>query len=106
MLKRILYCVPAGAAVLFYGLLGISGGFNAIDWSAWLMTAMLILAALLLLAGKRWGCIFGIAVGSQLIYMGMQETGQIMKEWGVGIVFCAYFVLMGMIGAKDPAKER
>ena len=105
MTKKVLYCIPAAAAVLFYGLLGIFGGFGAIDWSAWLMTAMLLLAAVLMISGRRWGCIFGIAVGAWLIYMGMQETGQIVKEWGIGIVFCLYFVLMGLICTKETAKE-
>ena len=44
---------------------------------------------------------FGIVTGVILIYMGMQETGQIIKEWPIGIIFCLYYIICGFIAAKN-----
>jgi hypothetical protein len=56
----------------------------------------MVAAGLLMSKGKWWGCFGGIAVGIFLIYMGLQETGQIIKEWPLGMLLCAYYIVCGI----------
>ena len=76
-------------------------GFSSIDTIAWLITAMLIISALLMYKNKWWGCLFGIAVGAVWIYMGTRETGQIINESPVGIAVCLYYLICGSLCYKN-----
>ena len=67
----------------------------------WLFVALLFVSGFLMIKDKWWGCMFGIVTGVILIYMGMQETGQIIKEWPIGIIFCLYYIICGFIAAKN-----
>ena len=46
--------------------------------------------------GKWYGCILGILIGILLIYMGLQETGQIFKETPFGIIVIIYYIVSGL----------
>ena len=50
---------------------------------------------------KWWGSIFGILIGCLLIYMGTQETGQIIKETPFGIIMIVYYMICGVISYKN-----
>lgn len=55
---------------------------------------------------KWWGCILGIAIGLLLIYMGTQETGQIIKETPFGITMCIYYIVCAFLSyRKSNTKE-
>ncbi len=103
-MKKIIYYIPAIIAFLFYGILIYGGGFSLIHPFVWIAICSLVIAGLLMSKGKWWGCFCGILVGILLIYMGLQETGQIIKEWPIGVVLCFYYVFCGMIiiGKRKP----
>jgi hypothetical protein len=66
----------------------------------------LVVAGLLMSKEKWWGCFGGVAVGIVLIYMGLQETGQIIKEWPLGIILCVYYIVCGIfILFRKPTKK-
>lgn len=94
----ILYFVPAAAALVFYGGLGIAGGFGAIAPAAWLFAALLAVSGIFLFKDKWWGCVFGIAVGIAYIYMSTRYTGQVIDiERPVGIMLCIYYLFCGFL---------
>lgn len=93
-----LYFVPAAVFLLLYGGLGIAGGFGAIDPKAWIWVVLLAVAGVLLFKRKWWGCIFGIAIGIDSIYMSTRYTGQVINiERPVGILLCIYYLFCGFL---------
>ena len=69
-MKKLVYFIPAAAAFIFYGAAGMLAGFGAIHPVAWILVALLFAAAVI------------------LIFMGMRDTGQIVKEWPIGLILC------------------
>lgn len=103
-MKRVLYTIPAVMVALFYGMLALlAGGFASFQPRAWLMILMPAASAVLLLAGRWWGSLFGMALGGLLISMGMAGGNEIVMLFG-GIVF-VYYMVMGILCLKD-AKKR
>lgn len=99
------YFIPAAISVLFYGLIlinvlpvavfKIENVIAAIQLC--LLVGLLFAAAILMMKGKWWGCIGGIICGLAFIYMGVYNQGQIISESLIGIVFCVYFVICGLL---------
>ena len=97
-MRKTIYFLPA---IPFTILLVYFTFLTSIDTTpvVWIIDILLILSGLLLCKNKWWGCFFGVVVGAILVYMGLQETGQIFKEYLIGfplIIFMQYveFILL------------
>ena len=62
---------------------------------------LLFISGMLMNKNKWFGCFLGIIIGIILIYMGTQETGQIIKETPFGIILCLYYIVCGIITYKN-----
>lgn len=103
-MKKLVYYIPAIITLVFVGfvtILAIKGSVGFINPIAWILTAMLFIAAILLAKKQWWGFIFGLPIGIVLIYMGMQETGQIFKEWPIGVAFVVYYIICAILSFED-----
>ena len=100
-MKYLIYGLPFLAGCIFYGAVGILGSFKAIQPIVWVMLALMLLAMMLMLRGKWWGCLPGIAVGILLINMGLEETGQVINEAPIGIFLFAYWTALGYARKKN-----
>ena len=91
--------MPAVLICMLYALLAaLAGGIGGFQPIAYLYIACPILAGIALRRDKWWGCLFGIAMGAVLLYMGSQHNGQVLDiERPMGIVFIAYYTVMGFI---------
>ena len=102
-MKRVLYTMPAVMVTLFYGMLAIlAGGVAGFQLRAWLMVLMPAAAAVLLLAGRWWGSLFGMALGGLIISAGL--TGGSRSVLALGIVVFGYYLIMGILCLKDAKK--
>ncbi len=101
-MKKMIYFLPAlPFTILFvYFAFGTSVEITPI---AWILDILLIVSGFVLCKNKWWGCLFGIIAGGILIYMGLQETGQIFKEYLIGAPLVIYYILCGA-GAKKHTK--
>lgn len=106
-MKRTLYAMPAVMAVMFYGMLAILvGGFGGFEPIAWLTIILPVLAALLLLGGRWWGCIPGMLLGG--LYLGV---GLSFVEMGLnfqiifGALIFAYYLVMGILSVQEKRKK-
>ena len=101
-MRNVLYFTPAIFGLVFYSLLAVFSGFGAIHPAVWLCIAMLFASAVLL-SKKKWiGCLPGILVGSLLIWMSFQSTGQVIDiEMPLGIVLILFYILSGVISRTN-----
>lgn len=105
-MKKILYFLPFILGGILYIFLGIASSFGSINPLVWIALGMLLISGFLMNKNKWWGCVFGILIGIFLIYMGNQETGQIIKETPFGIIMCIYYILCAVISyRKGKTKE-
>ncbi len=99
-MRRLLAFIPPIAAAALYAYIGITAGFKTIS-PLWLVGIGLLFAAALMLSFfKRIGAIFGIAVAAALIYMGTQETGQIINEAVIGVILGGFYGIMALFSKK------
>ena len=101
-MKRFLYVMPAALVCMVYAILTIlAGGISGYQPIVLVYIGLPILSAVFLRKGKWWGCLFGIAMGVVLLYMGSRYTGQVMDiERPSGIVFLIYYAVMGLLCYK------
>ena len=102
-MKRVLYTLPAVMVIIFYAMLALlAGGFASFQVRAWLMILMPAASAVLLLAGRWWGSIFGMLLGGLMISVGMTGANDIVMPFGA-FVF-VYYMAMGILCLKDSRK--
>lgn len=99
-MKKILYFLPFVLGFILYIFLGIVSSFGTINPFVWVALLLLLVAGLLMSKNKWWGCIFGIVIGILLMYMGTQETGQIINETPFGIIMCIYYIVCALVSNK------
>ena len=106
-MKRFLYIMPAVLICMLYALLAaLAGGIGGFQPIAFVHILCPIAAGVLLRKGKCWGCLFGMAMGALLLYMGSQTNGQhIDIESPMGIVLLVYYAVMGLVCAGSQKKK-
>ena len=106
-MKKVLYFAPGVTALVLYGLPALSGGLGAMHGAVWFFIALLFVSALLLWRGKWWGCLGGVLAGMVLIDMSTRYTGQVIEiEGPLGILFCIYYGLCGLMVWKKESAQR
>ena len=91
-MKKILFFIPAIVFTIFYGL-AASGGIGDINPIVILWLALFWISGILLSKTLFWGGLLGVIPAACFIYMGTQETGQIIKETPIGIVVLLYYAV-------------
>ena len=99
-MKKILYFLPVVLGCILYIFLGIASSFGSINPFVWVALGMLFISGFLMDKKKWWGSVLGILIGILLIYMGNQETGQIIKETLFGIIMCIYYIICALVSFK------
>ena len=100
-MKKILYFLPVILGCILYIFLGIASSFGSINPFVWIALGLLLISGLLMIRNKWWGSFLGIAIGILLIYIGNQETGQIIKETPFGIIMCSYYIVCAVVSYRD-----
>lgn len=101
-MRKFLYFLPAVPIFMIYAILTIlAGGISGYQPIVLVYIGCPILAGIFLRKGKWWGCLFGIAMGAVLLYMGSQYTGQVIDiEKPLGTAFLTYYPVMGLLCSK------
>lgn len=100
-MKTIPFYIPAIIFAIFLNWSVISFGisFSPVIF-VWLV--LFLVGGVLLSKRQFWGGLFGLLPGIHLIYMGTQETGQIVNEISIGIIVLVfYFVCSSFIFYKS-----
>ena len=94
-MKKVVYFIPAMLFTVLYGLLIVVGGFGAMPpiIAVWLI--LFFIGGVLLSKNMFWGSLLGALPAIHWIYMGTQETGQIVNEMPMGIVVLIFYIICG-----------
>ncbi len=95
-MKKILFYIPAIVFMLFYGIVALSG-FSAISPVVMVWLLLWSISGFLLNKNYFWGSLFGALPAIHLVYMGAQETGQIINETPIGIVVLSFYLICGYL---------
>ena len=100
-MKFLINGLPLVVFCVFCAAVGVLGGISAIPPIYWAMLVLTLIASVLMLQGKWWGCLPGIAAGILLLNMGLETPGQIINEAPVGAFLFAYWTALGYAKKKN-----
>ncbi|KPU42261.1 hypothetical protein OXPF_40460 [Oxobacter pfennigii] len=93
-MKKLLFYIPAIMFILFYGIVALSG-FSVISPVVAIWLLLWFISGFLLNKNYFWGSLLGTLPAIHLVYMGTQETGQIISEASIGIVVLIFYLICG-----------
>lgn len=93
-MKKIIFYVPAIIFTILYGVAVISN-IGAISPIVVIWLALFFISGFILSKNISWGSLLGVLPAIHLIYMGTQETGQIINEMPVGVVVLIFYITCG-----------
>ncbi|MUV38941.1 hypothetical protein JNUCC1_02813 [Lentibacillus sp. JNUCC-1] len=96
-MKRSLFFIPAVIFTVLYGAVAILDTITAVSPVVLVWLALFFISGFLLIKNIYWGSLLGILPAIHMIYMGTQETGQIINETPIGIVVLVFYVICGFI---------
>lgn len=94
-MKKILFYLPAILCIIFYGavaFIGLAFSPIAIVWAA-----LFCVSGFILNKKQFWGALAGMLPAVHILYMGTQETGQVMNETPVGVAVFLFYALCGYL---------
>lgn len=91
-MKKIVFYIPAIIFIVIYSLLA-SSSIGAISPFVAVWLVLFLTSGILLSKDMFWGGLLGILPAIHLIYMGTQETGQIINEIPIGIIVSVFYVV-------------
>ena len=92
MVKKIIFFIPAIIFTTLYGFVAIDriGSISPVV-AVWLV--LFLSSGILLSKDIFWGGLLGSLPGIHLIYMGNQETGQLINETPIGILVLIFYIV-------------
>ncbi|MDD4438129.1 MAG: hypothetical protein PHS04_08860 [Tissierellia bacterium] len=93
-MKRIVFYIPAIIFAILYGVIAIRN-IGAISPIVVVWLALFFISGFILNKNVFWGSLLGTLPAIHLIYMGTQETGQIINEMPTGIVVLIFYIICG-----------
>lgn len=93
-MRRIIFYLPAIIFTIFYGF-ATTWSIGAISPIVFAWLAVFFISGFILSEGVYWGGLLGALPAIHLIYMGTQETGQIINEKPAGIIVLIFYIVCG-----------
>lgn len=93
-MKKITFYIPAIIFTILYGLLAV-GSIGTLSPIIIVWLALFFVSGFILSKNTFWGSLFGMLPAIHLVYMGTQETGQIINETPIGIVLLIFYIICG-----------
>jgi len=93
-MKKIIFYVPAIIFTILYGLVAISN-IGVISSIVVIWLALFFISGFTLSKNISWGSLLGALPAIHLIYMGTQETGQVINEMPIGVIVLIFYITCG-----------
>jgi hypothetical protein len=104
-LKKLVFYIPFILFSLFYGMLLIGGELVNLP-SVIIWISLFAISGFILSKNYFWGGLFGLFPAIHLMYMGTQDTGQIISETPIGIAIFVFYVGCGYIAYRNNSKSK
>ncbi|WNF38882.1 hypothetical protein RJD24_10865 [Bacillaceae bacterium IKA-2] len=104
-MKKIIFYIPAIIFAILYGVVAISN-IGAISPIVVVWLALFFFSGFILNKNVFWGSLLGTLPAIHLIYMGTQETGQIINEIPIGIVILIFYIICGYFVYRNNKKSK
>ncbi|NMD69360.1 hypothetical protein HHO41_03600 [Bacillus sp. DNRA2] len=99
-MKKTIFFIPAIIFSILYGAIAIND-IGAISPVVVVWLALFFISGFLLNKNAFWGGLLGTLPSIHLIYMGTQDTGQIINEMPIGIVLLIFYIICGFFVYKN-----
>lgn len=93
-MKKNIFYIPAIIFTILYGVATISN-IGAISPIVVIWLALFFISGFILNKNIFWGSLLGALPAIHLIYMGTQETRQIVSEMPIGVVVLIFYITCG-----------
>ena len=93
--RKSIYFIPTIILSVLYGLVVIGGGISIISSVAAVWLILFLTSGILLSKNIFWGSLLGVLPAIHMIYMGTQDTGQIINEIPIGIIVFVFYIICG-----------
>ncbi len=104
-MKKTIFYIPAIIFAILHGVIAISN-IGTISPIVVVWLALFIISGFILNKNVFWGSLLGTLPAIHLIYMGTQETGQIINEMSVGIVILIFYIICGYFVYRNNKKSK
>lgn len=104
-MKKIIFYIPAIILAILHGVIVISN-IGTISPIVVVWLALFIISGFILNKNVFWGSLLGTLPAIHLIYMGTQETGQIINEMSAGIVILIFYIICGYFVYRNNKKNK
>ncbi|MCR4951093.1 MAG: hypothetical protein K6A40_07215 [Solobacterium sp.] len=89
--------IPPLLLTAVYVMLVGAAGIKAVQIMGYVVLALLYFSAWLLIRKVWAGCVFGMMGGVLMIWFGIQNSGQLIREWPAGIAIFLFYMLAGYV---------
>ncbi len=104
-MKKIVFYIPAIIFAVLYGIIAISN-IGAISPIVAVWLALFFISGFILNKNVFLGGLLGTLPAIHLIYMGTQETGQIINEMPIGIIVLIFYTICGYFVYRNNKKKQ
>lgn len=105
LMKTIFY-IPAILFAVLLGLLLASSETVTTSPVIMMWLVLFFITGILLSKGLFWGSILGVLPGIHMIYMGTQDTGQIISETPIGMTIIVFYIFCGYVVYRNNKKVK
>ncbi|SMB85203.1 hypothetical protein SAMN00017405_1619 [Desulfonispora thiosulfatigenes DSM 11270] len=96
-MKKTIFYLPAIIFTIFYGFAVTAWSIGAVSPIVVIWLSLFFISGFILSRNVYWGGLLGALPAINLIYMGTQETGQIINEMPIGVTILIYYITCGYI---------
>lgn len=104
-MRKIVFYVSAIVFIILYGVVAISN-IAVISPIVIVWLILFLISGFILNKNVIWGSLLGALPAIHLIYMGTQETGQIINEMPIGIVVLIFYITCGYFVIRNNKKSK
>ena len=94
-MKKSIFYIPAIIFTILYGTIAMND-IGSISPIVFVWLALFFISGIMLNKHIYWGSLFGMLPALHLIYMGTQDTGQIISETPIGIAIIIFYIICGL----------
>ena len=104
-MRKSIFYAPAIIFTFLYGMIAIND-IGSLSLIVFVWLALFFVSGFILNKNIFWGSLFGTLPAIHMIYLGTQDTGQIINETPIGIAIIIFYIICGLSVYKNTKQLR